>query len=143
MSATLADAVRDDLVRSAASFRHGIVLPPQPVKRTLADPPEIVNIAVPESSGDPWKSVSGGVARTLRDAELAAVGEALERYAARMVALPKRRLADLVGRPVLRPEDFSLYSEEQRRRPDFPHRELYDGDLEYANVFALADNEEA
>ena len=131
-----------ELVRRAASFRHGVVLPPQRVRRTLADPAGFVNIAIPESSPEPWKSSAGGIGRTPLDAELAAIGEALERYAGSAFPLPGRRRDELAGRPVLELADFSFYGEAERRHPDFPYRELYEGEQAYTNVFSLADNDE-
>lgn len=132
-----------ELVRRAANLRHGVVLPPQVVKRTLADPTGVVNIGIPEHSPEPWKSAAGGIGWTALEAELAAIGEALERYAASVFPLPERRRNELIGRPVLDLADFSLYSDEQRRRPDFPHRHLYEEELAYTNVFSLFDNREA
>jgi ribosomal protein S12 methylthiotransferase accessory factor len=134
--------IEEELVRRAANFRHGIVLPPQRVKRTLADPAGIVNIAIPENSADPWTSAAGGIGRTARDAELAAAGEALERYAAATFPLPERSGDDVEG-PVLDRDDFSFFSEEQRRQPEFPHAALYEAEPGYTNVFSLADNAEA
>jgi ribosomal protein S12 methylthiotransferase accessory factor len=118
------------------------VLAPQLVKRTLADPGWIVNVAIPENSAEAWKTAAGGIGRTVLDAELAAIGEALERYAASAFPLPEWRSDELIGRPVLELADFSLYSEEQRRQLDFPHRDLYDEEPVYTNVFALANNQE-
>ena len=135
-------ALTTELVRRAASFRHGVVLPPQRVRRTLADPAGFVNIAIPESSPEPWKSSAGGIGRTPLDAELAAIGEALERYAGSAFPLPGRRRDELAGRPVLELADFSFYGEAERRHPDFPYRELYEGEQAYTNVFSLADNDE-
>jgi ribosomal protein S12 methylthiotransferase accessory factor len=135
-------ALRTELLRRAASFRHGVVLSPQRVKRTLADPDGVVNVAVPENSPEPWKSSAGGIGRTRLAAELAAIGEALERYAAATFPLPEHGRDELAGRPVLELADFCLHGEEQRRRPDFPQRDLYEGPLTYTNVFSLGDNSE-
>src|SRR5262249_9449280 len=74
--------------------------------------------------------------------ELAAIGEALERYAAATVRLPERSRADLAGREVLDLTGFSLFGDEQRRRADFPHADLYETDTSYTNVYALAGHRE-
>jgi ribosomal protein S12 methylthiotransferase accessory factor len=129
-------------LRRTAGFRHGIVLPPQRVKRTLADPAGVVDVGIPANSPDPWASAAGGIGRNADQAELAAIGEALERYAAATVRLPERRLDALDGCEVLELEDFSLFGEEQRGRPDFPYRDFYESDAPYTNVHALADNRE-
>jgi ribosomal protein S12 methylthiotransferase accessory factor len=129
-------------LRRTASFRHGIVLPPQTVKRTLADPAGIVDVGIPANSPDPWASTAGGIGRDADEAELAAIGEALERYAAATVRLPEQERSDLGGREVLGLADFSLFSDEQRGRPDFQYRDVYETDAQYTNVYALADNRE-
>ena len=127
---------------AATGFRHGLAWPPREVPGTFAEPRGIVNIAVPERAGDRWRSVAGGIARSRRDAEEAAVGEALERYAAHVCTLPRRHREQLRHETVLELEEFSLYSPEQRARSDFPHRRLYEGERTYTNAFALEDNRE-
>jgi ribosomal protein S12 methylthiotransferase accessory factor len=126
----------------AAGFRHGVVHPPRVVRRTFAEPPGIVNVAVPDWGGGTWRSASGGIARTAQAAEDAAVAEALERYAAHACSLPRRTRAELDGHEVLELEDWSLYSDEQRGSPDFPYAAHYDGPRTYTNVFDLASNRE-
>jgi ribosomal protein S12 methylthiotransferase accessory factor len=127
---------------AGAGVRHGLVLPPQEVPRTFAEPGGIVNIAVPERAADGWRSVAGGIARTRQQAEEAAVGEALERYAAHVCELPCRTRAEVGCAPLLDLEEFSLYAESQRRRADFPHRALYEAERTYTNAFDLAGNRE-
>jgi ribosomal protein S12 methylthiotransferase accessory factor len=131
-----------ELIRRAANFRHGIVLPPQSVKRTLAEPRGFMNIAIPEHSDEPWKTASGGIGRTALDAELAAIGEALERYAASVFPLPLRGREELARRTVLELAEFSLYSDAQRLSPNFPYHDLYDDEVAYTNAYSLVDNEE-
>jgi len=135
--------LKTELLCRTANFRHGVVLPPQRVRRTLADPVGLSNIAIPQNSPEPWRSSAGGIGRTERAAELAAIGEALERYSAFAFALSKRRRGELAGRDVLELARFSLHSEEQRAKPGFPYGELYGDGLEYTNVFSLTDNAEA
>jgi ribosomal protein S12 methylthiotransferase accessory factor len=130
------------LMRDSANFRHGIVLPPQEVASTPADIPGIVNIGVPQASADAWKSASGGVGRDRLSAELAAIGEALERYAAAACAVPRKRKAELPRAAVLDVDDFTLFSPAQIRDPAFPHAALHGGERLYTNVFSLQDNAE-
>jgi ribosomal protein S12 methylthiotransferase accessory factor len=127
---------------TAAGFRHGIVHPPRVVRRTFAEPPGIVNVAVPDWGIGAWRSASGGIARTPEEAEEAAIAEALERYAAHACALPRRSRADLPEAAVLELEDWSLYSDEQRRSPGFPYARHYDGPRTYTNVFEIGSNRE-
>jgi ribosomal protein S12 methylthiotransferase accessory factor len=131
----------DDVLRRACGFRHGIVLPVRPVTPSLADPPGVANAAVLADTPAGERG-AGGAGRTTEAAELAAIGEALERYAAQVVRLPEHRLAELEGATVVRAQSFSLYGDEERGRPDFPHAALYGDDISYTNVFALDDNEE-
>ena len=126
----------------AAGFRHGVVDPPREVRRTFAEPAGIVNIAVPDRGGEGWRSAAGGIARSGRSAEEKALGEALERYAAHACSLTRRSRAALRDATRLELEDFSLYSEEQRRRRAFPHASLYSAERTYTNVFDALDNRE-
>ena len=126
----------------APGFRHGLVHPTRVVGSTFAEPAGIVNVAVPERGVDGWRTAAGGIARTRAAAEESALGEALERYAAAACALPRRPRSAVDDCEVLELEDFSLYSEEQRRRPGFPHEALYAGPRTYTNVFDALDNRE-
>ena len=67
-------------------------------------------------------AVGWGKGLTLFDAMLSAVGEGIERYSASLPCPSKvvwARADELEG-DVLRPDEFSLYSEEQYRRTGFP-----------------------
>ena len=130
------------LLQSAAGFRHGIVLPAEEVEPTCGDLRGIVNFGVPANSNDPWAGATGGIGWQRDAAESAAVGEALERYAAVAFPLPERPRSEIPAQDRLDADAFSLYSEDQRERPDFPHRALYEDDVAYTNVFSLADNRE-
>lgn len=135
-------SLRAALLRSAASFRHGIVLPPEQVEPTLADVDGLTNVGVPANSENPWAGATGGIGWDPESAEGAAVGEALERYAAAAFPLPERRRSELRLQDRLDADAFSLYSEEQRSRVDFPHEALYRADVAYTNMFSLSDNRE-
>jgi len=117
----------------AAGFRHGIVLPPQLVLRGASDPPGLVNVAVPSSSGARWRSAAGGMGRTREVAEQAALGEALERYAAAACRVPECTKTGLRW-PIISLEEFVAYSEIA------PEGE-YDGT--YTSAYSAFDNEEA
>jgi ribosomal protein S12 methylthiotransferase accessory factor len=126
----------------AAGFRHGVVHPPRAVPHSFAEPVGVVNVAVPEWDLGEWRSASGGIARTREVAEDAAIAEALERYAARACTLPQRSRVSLADAEVLELEDWSLYSEDQRRRRDFPHAATYIEERTFTCVFDLIDNRE-
>jgi ribosomal protein S12 methylthiotransferase accessory factor len=130
------------LLHTAADFRHGIVLPPEEVELTAADISGVVNFGVPANSEDPWASATGGIAWEREGAASAAIGEALERYAAAAFPFPERWRSQLSAENRLDAAAFSLYSEDQRAQPGFPHEPLYTGDVAYTNVFSLRDNEE-
>lgn len=130
------------LLQTAANFRHGIILPPETVEPTLADIGGVTNMGVPANSDDPWSAATGGIGWEREAAKTAAVGEALERYAALAFSLPERRRSELAAPDRLDADAFSLFSEEQRARPDFPHRALYQDDIAYTNVFSLETNQE-
>jgi ribosomal protein S12 methylthiotransferase accessory factor len=135
-------SLKATLLRTAASFRHGIVLPPEQVEPTLADIGGLTNMGVPANSENPWAGATGGIGWDVESAEGAAVGEALERYAAAAFPLPEQRRSELRRHDCLDADAFSLYSEEQRSRPDFPHEALYREDVAYTNMFSLTDNRE-
>jgi len=113
-------------------FRHGVVLPPQRVPRGASDPPGYVNVAVPSSAGSAWRSAAGGMGRSWADAEAAAVGEAIERYAASACTVPERRRHDVRGR-LLTFDDFGAYSDllAEGAAPDT-----------YTSAFSVVDNAE-
>ena len=131
-------AISDSLLAGAANNRHGVVLASQAVPVAPADLPGIFHAVVPGSRVDDWPAAAGGVGRTKFAAESAAIGEALERYSASVCRL------EYAGEhaPSLRIEDFSLFSNQQRRAKDFPFAELYDGTMPYARVHSLRDNSE-
>ena len=130
------------LLRTAADFRHGIVLPPEEVESSRADVGGLTNLGVPGNAANPWAGATGGIGRTRAAAEAAAIGEALERYAAAIFALPTRRRSELPCQNRLDADAFSLYSPEQRGHHAFPHRALYENDVRYTNVFSVTDNAE-
>jgi ribosomal protein S12 methylthiotransferase accessory factor len=126
----------------AAGFRHGIVPPWEEVAPAAADLPGFHNVCVVGDTDSTRDSTSGALART-RDAAIgAALGEALERYAAGIARFPLRTLAALDGRPHIPPEQWALFSPEQQRAPGFAWPAVAPAAVHYAPVFALADNSE-
>ncbi|MBU4099688.1 YcaO-like family protein [Patescibacteria group bacterium] len=134
--------LKNNLIKTAANFRHGIVLPPQLIPNTPSDIEDIFNVGVPQNTPDIWASASGGIGRSYEEAELAAIGEAVERYAAGACELPKKLRTELKAENILPLESFSLFSEEQRRENGFPYSGLYEGEIIYTNIFSLYDNSE-
>ena len=131
-------AISDTLLAGAANNRHGVVLACQTVPAAPADLPGIFHAVVPGSRVDDWPAAAGGVGRSRPFAEHAAIGEALERYSASVCRL---EYADERA-PSMRIEDFSLFSDQQRRAKDFPFAELYDVPMPFARVHSLRDNSE-
>ena len=132
---------RAELMLSAAGARHGMVLAPQVARTGMAELPDVWHVGVPRTrGGDGWSSASGGVGRDVASARLAAVGEALERYAAATCPLETRTRAELAGAPVLPASEFSLFSARQIAEPGFAFAELYGEDARYAEVHSLHDN---
>jgi ribosomal protein S12 methylthiotransferase accessory factor len=102
-----------------AGDRLGIVPAPQLIPTTLADVPGVFHASVRSPYGP-----SGGVGWTNHDAVTAAIGEALERFAAASIELPAA--VPTIGVPTLSVCDFALFSTEQQRRKDCPWKEPTD-----------------
>lgn len=139
---TISSNLKEDLLLSAANFRHGIVLRPQVARTGFSDIRSVHHVGIPQNSSEPWKSAAGGVGRTLKTAKLAAIGEGLERYAASVYELPLKLRSELQSSERINPEDFSLFSAEQRANPDFPFSNLYEDTVGFTNVYSLQDNQE-
>ncbi len=99
-------------------------------------------MGIPQNSSEPWKSAAGGVGRDKKQATVAATGEGLERYSAATYDLPIKLRSGLSSEKLLAPEEFSLFSEEQRRDADFPFKNLYKRDTGFTNVYSVYDNQE-
>ena len=109
---------------------------------TAADPAGVFHASVAREDYD-FASAGGGVARSVAGAQTAAVGEALERYAASTSRLPLTDVDDLQHEAnVLPASTFTLHSERQREDPQYPHgRYSADGDRWFTTAFDLATNE--
>jgi ribosomal protein S12 methylthiotransferase accessory factor len=129
---------RERLMLEAAGVRHGVVPAAQPVPASPAEPAGFHNWAVPgRDRRDGWRSASGGASWSEPDARLAAIGEALERYAAATPLAERDQPADDAG--AVGVEDHSLYSDEQRRQPAFPFRAIYEEPGGWVRATALPD----
>lgn len=103
------------LLRRAVDWRQGIVARVQEAPSTRADVPVFHAVALDAPYGDP-DSAAGGAGWTADDAERAAIGEALERYAGWATQVPRRRREEIPpGELVVDADRFSLFSAEQRR----------------------------
>ncbi len=122
----------------AAGQRHGIVMPARIVAKTAADLPGVFNATVMERPFES-KQRAGGAGRSPEAARQAAIGEALEHYAARACALPGQLSSDIEGE-VIELDDFTLHSSDQRSRPEFPYRAFYEQPAVNARCWSLIDN---
>ncbi|QQS20219.1 YcaO-like family protein [Candidatus Saccharibacteria bacterium] len=134
--------LKNELLLTAANFRHGIVLKPQTAQTGLSDIPSIWHVGIPQNSSEPWKSAAGGVSRNLKDASIAAIGEGLERYSASAYELPVKLRSEIDTPELIGPEDFSLFSKEQVKQTDFPFANLYEDETGFTNVYSVYDNQE-
>jgi ribosomal protein S12 methylthiotransferase accessory factor len=134
-------ALADTLLPSASNARHGVVQACQSVAVAPADVPGVHHAVVPGSRHDDWGTAAGGAGRTGEAAECAAIGEAMERYAASVARL-ERAPRSRAGQHRLDLEDFSLFSPAQRRHPDFPYGGLYEAERVYARAYSMDDNAE-
>lgn len=136
---------RAELLESAENARHGIVPRAQVARTAMADLPGIWHAGVPQRSADRWSSASGGVGRDVAGACAAAIGEALERYAAVICPLATRSYSQLAAgsEAVVPASAFSLLSCEQVVEAGAALDVLYGEDALYTRVFSLHDNEPA
>lgn len=127
------------LIAAATGHRHGLIVPPSPVPVSAADPAGVHHASV-AMEGEAFRSAGGGVGRTRAHAAVAAVGEALERYAATHATLPVRKRSELHDHHVIGLDDWTLHSPEQRARDEYPHRDAFPDDEWLTEVFDLATN---
>lgn len=121
----------------AVGWRQGVIPQLNRVPLSFAD----VNIANWAATASPFSAggVSGGAGHDDETARLAAVGEALERYAAARCPLRTTRyvLADEVIWPL---NTFTLHSDAQQRNAGFPFRMGYEV-VNYTTAWTLPGNE--
>jgi ribosomal protein S12 methylthiotransferase accessory factor len=102
------------LMRSSVGWRSGILARAQSIPVGAADLPLHHWSATEDLRRD--RNAAGGVGRTSEIAEIAAIGEGLERYAAWTCPLQPQPLASLPESVrVLTGDDFSLFSADQQR----------------------------
>jgi len=130
------------LIDGASNNRHGLVFNPQVATISASDVSDIFHVGVPSNISNPWQSASGGVSRTLDNAKLAAIAEGIERYSASIKQLPLRERSKIDKSDRIDPEDWTLFSREQRNQTDFPFGNLYNKNLMYTNIYSLNDNTE-
>ena len=128
-----------------------MVGPALAVPLSAADPPNVHHASVADT-GD-WgraqeqevgllRSAGGGVGRRPETAEISAIAESLERYAASVVALDTAVGSTLPPSVLVALDDWTLHSSTQRESPFFPDPEAYPDDPTYTPAYALRDNSE-
>lgn len=130
------------LLLQAPNNRHGIALEPQRARVSMSDVPGIVHMGVPGSIESPWQSAAGGIGRNEEDAQLAAIGEAVERYCAAIAELPLKSKPSIPQIKRIDAEEWCLFTDQQRRDPSFPFSAIYSEDCLYTNMFNFQNNEE-
>lgn len=136
----MAEGLSRLLMTEAVGNRHGLVPEPQRATLSMADIEGIVHYGVPRVVEAPWESAAGGVARSEEEARLAAIGEAVERATSAQVVLPWRPRRDIPAEERIDPEEFSLFTPEQRADPAFPHGGLFDAGCPFVVAHDLQDN---
>lgn len=133
---TSTDNLGDALLRHSVSPRHGIVPSVHVLATTMADIAGVWHASATRPGAAAQDSPAGGVGWTRDAAERAAIGEALERYAAAVTDLADPPQAG-AGDRELTLDDFSLFTAEQEEESGFPHADLYDGPVASAAVYSL------
>lgn len=130
------------LLLQAPNNRHGISLEPQRAQVSLSDVQGIVHIGVPGSIESPWESAAGGIGRNVEDAQLAAIGESIERYCATLIQLPLKFKKSIPKNLQVDAQEWYLFSDKQRHEPAFPFNNIYSNDCLLTNVFDFQNNQE-
>ncbi len=135
MTAMIKQPLSHHLLRQAASNRHGLTFEPQNAKLSLSDNRHIFHVGVPGSATNPWESAAGGVSYNQELAELAAIGEGVERYVAATVPIEVVPRSKLSPETACFAEEWSLFSENQRKNSNFPFSNIYKDDSRYSLVY--------
>jgi len=134
-------APRGSLLDRAIGARHGLVQKPQFISTAPADLDAIHNCSVAYDRGDRWRTAGGGVGWDTETARNAALGEALERYAAVSYSLPTTQAdGPRRGDERLDLSEFSLFSDEQIQDPAFPHASTFSALTTFTDAYSLSDN---
>lgn len=99
-------------------------------------------MGVPGSIESPWESAAGGIGRSEEGAKLAAIGEAIERYSATLIELPRKSKQSVPKSEQIDAEQWCLFTEDHRRDPAFPFKNIYSSDCLLTNVFDFQNNNE-
>ena len=130
------------LLEQCCNFRCGIVLPYQKLENNFCDIPGVHNYAVPEDANVYWRSASGALHSDEDMAIMGAIGESMERYCGAVSNFEIKRIDELGGKDVIRQSEFSLFSEEQYKDPNFAWKKPSAEDSYYCKVHSLYDNGE-
>ncbi len=131
-----ADTLGDVLLRRAVNFRHGIVPSVHALPTTMADLAGVWHASATRPGTGAHAPPAGGVGWTRDAAERAAIGEALERYAAAAADLPEPARCPATD-GVLSLDDFSFFTPAQKAAPGFPHAEAFAQPLPSTTVWSL------
>jgi len=99
-------------------------------------------MGVPGSIESPWESAAGGIGRNEEDAQLAAIGEAVERYCATLIEVPLKSKKSVSKNVQIDAQEWSLFTDEQRHNTAFPFNNIYSDDCLLTNVFDFQNNSE-
>ncbi len=99
-------------------------------------------MGVAGSLESPWQSAAGGVSRNEEDAELAAIGESIERYCAVIINLPLKPKHAIPGDKILQADEWCLFTKDQRNNPKFPFGNIYSDKCMYTNAYDFHNNKE-
>ncbi len=109
---------------------------------SLSDVQDIIHIGVPGSIESPWESAAGGIGRNEEDAQLAAIGEAVERYCATLIKLPLKAKQSIPRNKQIEAREWCLFTDEQRHDSRFPFGNIYSDSCLLTNVFDFQNNNE-
>lgn len=106
-----------DRLERTLGRRHGLLLPPSVVPRLPADPRGVVHASVPREDDAYAGSAGGGVGTSRSNACIAAIAEALERYAASWSAIETACWDDVGPTTRIGFDEITAHSESQRTDP--------------------------
>jgi ribosomal protein S12 methylthiotransferase accessory factor len=125
---------------SSVSRYTGLFRAAGPVAIRAHDPDVAVWAGTPANRAWPAADAVGGAGWTERDAELACIGEAIERWQTHPLARDRRITTSFrrIDRPAIDPARFVRFSAEQHAQPGFPFEQLTaDTDCEWVSCRTL------
>jgi len=99
-------------------------------------------MGVPGSVESPWESAAGGIGRNEEDAQLAAIGEAVERCCATLIKLPLKTKKSVAKNKQIDAREWCLFTDEQLKHPEFPFGNIHDDSCLLTNAFDFQNNNE-